>query len=198
LALAVGLLWLLFAQSSTLLLVIAIALIACEVYLAARTWFTPKPHDTACGSEATRDFHATIVLDPRQCSECLFEAFRIIDDVIALTENPVRPKVVELEQQHPEIVDLFHEMLSATALSDRDALESLSRNRVPLVLRQAGLAVMSFAPVEDVLATQFFDLEPMLDAACNEPVEMYPAVLRGDNVVRRGRVAVPSSYPTSC
>ena len=118
----------------------------------------------------------------------------VIDDAVEQAQlDPVpTPQPREIEQQFPEVIDLFHELLGARSLNDDAGLRKLVGARLTQVLRKAGIDVVSYPPPPERSAQGLFELQASSEPHINPHVVMYPALVRQALVVREGRVLVPA------
>ena len=60
---------------------------------------------------------------------------------------------------------------------------------------EQGIRPQIYQPDEQQSYREYFDFEPSIDPAANDYVTITPALLKGDRLLRRGRVIEPAYSP---
>ena len=205
LLLAAALIVTLISSHSWTAFILAALLVASEalVQLRARrpgTWFRKllglrktETSTIADAREAGPERRSVVRVDPRKFGDCLEDVFAVIDVVVeqAIPDPPPAPQSREIEQQFPEVVDLFYELLGASSLKDDDGLRKLVGGRLLQVLRREGIDVICYPPPPERAAERLYELQETSDPDVRPHLVMYPALVRDTHVVREGRVLVP-------
>jgi hypothetical protein len=64
---------------------------------------------------------------------------------------------------------------------------------LPQILMGQGIQAQIYRPDEERSYREYFDFEPSIDPAAKEYVTITPALVKGDRLLRRGRVIEPAS-----
>ena len=123
------------------------------------------------------------------------QAFDTVEGIVR-TVKESRPAVGRktLESEHIWVVELCQDLLSGLYTNDQRDFVSAAR-RVPQQLRLEGLRVLTHAEVAEtpeVSADSLFEFDPIADGHHDEPQTVYPAIMRGERVIRKGRVLRPA------
>lgn len=125
----------------------------------------------------------------------LHDKFEDIDNQVAKEINKVKPKppIPKLED-HPDILNFFQNMIGE--VSDEQANLPLLTNKwsqqLPDILNQNGIKVEFYQQgLED---TSKFDFVKNIDSEVREYITLTPALIKDNQVIRRGRVVKPASF----
>ena len=125
----------------------------------------------------------------------LHDKFEDIDNQVAKQGNKVQPKprTPKLED-HPDILNFFQNLMGEVS-DDQANVQSLTNNlsqQLPDILNQNGIDVVFYQPgIED---TSKFDFVKNIDPEIREYVTLTPALIKENQVIRRGRVVKPASF----
>jgi len=202
----VGLFWWLFALTSTLLsawipLVLLMALAGLEGVILVGwppslrlpvIWKLLSRGDNPARHPPSTNAPLIIVrVEGKRLLDALAEALSLIDRVVA--EVPPMPAVApgpRLEDL-PELLDLLHDLLGDSLLAD--APTTMKRLKgLPRILHTLGIQVLTYPPAHQETAREYFDVEPSLDQTNSAYLNLVPALVQGDRVLRRGRVIAPA------
>lgn len=128
---------------------------------------------------------------------CLEQAYAVIDRMVAefgARPSEVRP-VITLDLM-PDTLEFLQGLLGDAASVGQALPDTLALRlkQVPTLLRHSGIRAEYYRPgaTTPEQAQLWFELEPSLDPEVEHYVSTLPALLKGDDVLLRGRVIVPA------
>jgi hypothetical protein len=63
---------------------------------------------------------------------------------------------------------------------------------LPQILMEQGIQVQIYRPDAEPSYREYFDFEPSIDRSAKDYLTITPALLKGDRLIRRGRVIEPA------
>ena len=128
---------------------------------------------------------STVLLDN------LAEALNTIDLAVASVEEVNKPLASSGLEDLTEILDILQRLMGASFLQNPlMALELVKL--IPQTLMKQGIRVQSYQlSNEEQSLREYFEFEPSIDAAAKDYITVTPALLKGDRLLRRGRVIEP-------
>jgi hypothetical protein len=128
---------------------------------------------------------STVLLDN------LAEALNTIDLAVASVEEVNKPLASSGLEDLTEILDILQRLMGASFLQNPlMALELVKL--IPQTLMKQGIRVQSYQlNNEEQSLREYFEFEPSIDAAAKDYITVTPALLKGDRLLRRGRVIEP-------
>ncbi|HPS91116.1 MAG TPA: hypothetical protein PKV33_03075 [Methanothrix sp.] len=139
---------------------------------------------------------ASMSMDTKELLDYLERTLNVIDSTVAeyshLTE-PVKTKP-KLED-HPEVLE-FMQNLMGEALTLETPLPAIIQSRikeVPSILRKYGIRAQGYQNKASDTARGLFEFEPSIDPNLQNSVMVKPALIKGDEILLRGRVIEPST-----
>ena len=128
---------------------------------------------------------STVLLDN------LAEALNTIDLAVASVEEVNKPLASSGLEDLTEILDILQRLMGASFLQNPlMALELVKL--IPQILMKQGIRVQSYQlSNEEQRLREYFEFEPSIDAAAKDYITVTPALLKGDRLLRRGRVIEP-------
>jgi hypothetical protein len=211
---ATGLIVSLITAGAWMGFVLACLLIASGVFELVRRYglgVHPWLHDRSWGriqgasegehtGQASTKFRTVVRIDPPAVTDRLRAILCEIDEEVNAVLAPTTTTKVdserEIERLFPKVVDLFHDLLSASPdyLDDIDELKKLARGRVRWVLKDNGIDVLDHPPPPEYSTLEgLYERQETDDPAVGGPRVMYPALARKTQVVREGRILVPAN-----
>ncbi|NET59193.1 MAG: hypothetical protein F6K47_24550 [Symploca sp. SIO2E6] len=145
---------------------------------------TDKNSDAAAAQSPMVQVDSQVLLDK------LAEALNTIDSAVTIREGS--PKSLESSgiEELPELLNLLQRLVGASLLEKpRMALELTKL--VPQVLMEQGIHSQTYQPDDAQNNHQYFDFEPSIDPQAKDYITITPALLKGDRLLRRGRVIKP-------
>ena len=128
---------------------------------------------------------STVLLDN------LAEALNTIDLAVASVEEVNKPLASSGLEDLTEILDILQRLMGASFLQNPlMALELVKL--IPQTLMKQGIRVQSYQiSNEEQSLREYFEFEPSIDPAAKDYITVTPALLKGDRLLRRGRVIEP-------
>ena len=128
---------------------------------------------------------STVLLDN------LAEALNTIDLAVASVEEVNKPLASSGLEDLTEILDILQRLMGASFLQNPlMALELVKL--IPQILMKQGIRVQSYQlSNEEQSLREYFEFEPSIDATAKDYITVTPALLKGDRLLRRGRVIEP-------
>jgi hypothetical protein len=159
-------------------------------------------------SDAPRPLPATLrspTLPPALWTDFLEEALKATDDMVAehgKLELEARPKKVTPRiEDHPGVLSFLQDLLGWYARRQSDLQDETFyplrlhlEETLPDLLSRYSLSIRSYDPHTQETDTEIFDFEEEIGPQkLQSPQMIQPALLRNDQVVRKGRVILPKS-----
>jgi len=121
----------------------------------------------------------------------LAEALNTIDLAVASVEEVNKPLASSGLEDLTEILDILQRLMGASFLQNPlMALELVKL--IPQILMKQGIRVQSYQlSNEEQSLREYFEFEPSIDPAAKDYITVTPALLKGDRLLRRGRVIEP-------
>ena len=128
---------------------------------------------------------STVLLDN------LAEALNTIDLAVASVEEVNKPLASSGLEDLTEILDILQRLMGASFLQNPlMALELVKL--IPQILMKQGIRVQSYQlSNKEQSLREYFEFEPSIDATAKDYITVAPALLKGDRLLRRGRVIEP-------
>lgn len=122
----------------------------------------------------------------------LADALNTIDRAVAQAEEVKKPlgSTSGIEET-PELLNFIQMLIGASSLENPDMTLELTK-LLPQILIEQGIRVQSYRPNDEHSERGYFDFEPPIDQSAKDYVTLTPALLKGEHVLRRGRVIEPA------
>lgn len=122
----------------------------------------------------------------------LADALNTIDRAVAQAEEVKKPLGSSSEiEEMPELLNFIQMLIGASSLENPDMTLELTK-LLPQILIEQGIRVQSYRPNDEHSERGYFDFEPPIDESAKDYVTLTPALLKGEQVIRRGRVIEPA------
>lgn len=137
------------------------------------------------------DTQLPVQVDSTVLLDNLAEALNTIDLAVASVEEVNKPLASSGLEDLTEILDILQRLMGASFLQNPlMALELVKL--IPQTLMKQGIRVQSYQiSNEEQSLREYFEFEPSIDAAAKDYITVTPALLKGDRLLRRGRVIEP-------
>ena len=132
-----------------------------------------------------------VQVDSKVLIDNLGDALNTIDRAVAQAEEVKKSLGTSGIEEMPEILNFLQMLMGASSLENPEMTLELTK-LIPQVLMEQGIRVQSYRPNDDHSSRGYFDFEPPIDESAKEYVTLTPALLKGENVLRRGRVIEPA------
>ncbi|MEC4983972.1 MAG: hypothetical protein SAJ37_11200 [Oscillatoria sp. PMC 1068.18] len=129
-----------------------------------------------------------VQVDSQLLLDNLADALQTIDLAVTRVENNQQNLDSDGIEQLPELLNLLQRLVGASLLEKPQMALQLTK-LVPQVLIEQGISVQMYQSNGDRL---FFDFEPSIDPTTQEYITIAPALVKGDRLLRRGRVIEPA------
>ena len=129
-------------------------------------------------------------VDSNALLDNLAEALNTIDIAVAQVEEVNKPLAASGLEELTEILDLLQRLIGASFL-DNPLMSLELAKLIPQILNKQGIRVQSYQPNDAPSLREYFDFEPSIDPAAKDYVTLNPALLKGERLLRRGRVIEP-------
>jgi hypothetical protein len=121
----------------------------------------------------------------------LGDALNTIDLAVARVEEVNQPLEDHAIEELPELLNFLQRLIGASFLDKPQMMLELAKI-LPQILMEQGIRTQIYQP-KDPQNSAFFDFEPSIDPDTKDYVTITPALLKGDRLLRRGRVIEPAS-----
>ncbi|MCA1991286.1 MAG: hypothetical protein LDL41_04450 [Coleofasciculus sp. S288] len=135
--------------------------------------------------------HSIVQVDSKVLLDNLAEALSTIDLAVASAEEVKKsPESSGIEEQ-PELLNLVQRLMGASFLEKPQMALELTK-LLPQILMEQGIQSRIYQPDYEPSYREYFDFEPSIDPAAQDYVTITPALVKGDRLLRRGRVIEPA------
>ncbi|ACK71673.1 conserved hypothetical protein [Gloeothece citriformis PCC 7424] len=121
----------------------------------------------------------------------LADALNTIDHAVISVQGTKLENNSGLEEL-PELLNFLQRLMGANFL-ERPQMSLELIKLLPQILRQQGIYAQIYHPNDPQSERSHFDFEPSIDHSTQEYITLSPALLKGDRLLRRGRVIEPVS-----
>lgn len=121
----------------------------------------------------------------------LGDALHTIDLAVARVETWNHLNENRTLEDLPELLN-FLQKLIGTSFLDRPQMTSELVKLLPQILIEQGIRAQVYRPQDPHSNREYFDFEPSIDPSTQDYVTIAPALLKGDRLLRRGRVIEPA------
>lgn len=134
---------------------------------------------------------ATLRVESKILLDNLSDAIHTIDLAIARLEEWNKPKDDRTLEDLPELLN-FLQRLMGTSFLNRPQMTSELVKLLPQILIEQGIRAQTYQSQDPYSTREHFDFEPSIDPSTQDYVTIAPALLKGDRLLRRGRVIEPA------
>ncbi len=118
------------------------------------------------------------------------DALNTIDRAVAQAEAVKTLDSNSEIEEMPELLNFLQTLIGVSSLENPDMTLELTK-LLPQILMEQGIRVQSYRANDERSSRKYFDFEPPIDDTKNY-VTLAPALLKGEQVLRRGRVIEPA------
>lgn len=133
-----------------------------------------------------------VQVDSKVLLDNLSEALSTIDLAVASAEEVKKPLDASGIEELPELLNLLQRLMGASFLEKPQMAMQLTK-LLPQILMEQGIQAQIYQADDARSNREYFDFEPSIDPAAKDYVTITPALLKGDRLLRRGRVIEPAS-----
>jgi hypothetical protein len=141
-------------------------------------------------TEQVKSSQSILRVDSNLLLDNLSDALNTIDIAVAKVEvGSVSQDEFSIEEL-PELLNFIQKLMGASLL-DRPQMAIELAKLLPQILREQGISAEIYRPQESNIDREYFDFEPSIDPDSKDYVTISPALMKGDRLLRRGRVIEP-------
>jgi hypothetical protein len=154
-------------------------------------------HENSSGLQALEVPQIITRVDSKVLLDNIADALNTIDRAVAQTEAVKKPLdstggIVEI----PELLNFLQMLIGTSSLENPEMTLELTK-LLPQILMEQGIRVQVYRPNDEHSSRGYFDFEPPIDQSAKDYVTLAPALLKGEQVLRRGRVIEPQAYSSA-
>lgn len=127
-------------------------------------------------------------VDSKVFLDHLGDALNTIDLAVARLEESNKHEGDIAIEELPELLNFLQRLMGASKLDKPQMAYELAK-LLPQILMSQGINAQIYRSNSD---REYFDFEPSIDPDTKEHVTLTPALLKGDRLIRRGRVIEPA------
>jgi hypothetical protein len=131
-----------------------------------------------------------VQIDSKVLLDNLADALNTIDLAVASTEQVKKPLDGSGMEVLPELLNLVQRLIGASFLGKSQMALELTK-LLPQILMEQGIRAQIYRPDDTHSGREYFDFEPNIDRCAKDYVTITPALVKGDRLLRRGRVIEP-------
>ena len=136
-----------------------------------------------------------VQIDSKVLLDNLADALNTIDLAVASTEQVEKPLDGSGMEELPELLNLVQRLIGASFLGKSQMALELTK-LLPQILMEQGIRAQIYRPDDTHSGREYFDFEPNIDRCAKDYVTITPALVKGDRLLRRGRVIEPAYSET--
>ena len=129
-------------------------------------------------------------VDSKVFLDHLGDALNTIDLAVARVEGNKHEGDLAIEEL-PELLNFLQRLMGASKLDKPQMAYELAK-LLPQILMSQGINAQIYRPNDPQSDRGYFDFEPSIDPDTKDHVTLTPALLKGDRLIRRGRVIEPA------
>ncbi|HBB34045.1 MAG TPA: hypothetical protein DDZ80_29620 [Cyanobacteria bacterium UBA8803] len=130
-------------------------------------------------------------VDSQALLDNLADALNTIDLAVASAAKTHKPLDASGLEELPEVLNLLQRLMGASVLEKPQMALEIAK-LLPQILMEQGIRAQIYQPDDTNSDREYFDFEPSIDHSSTEYITITPALLKGDRLLRRGRVIEPA------
>ncbi|BAY79316.1 hypothetical protein NIES25_58000 (plasmid) [Nostoc linckia NIES-25] len=130
-------------------------------------------------------------VDSKVFLDCLGDALNTIDLAVGRVEESNKYEGDLVIEELPELLNFLQRLVGASKLDKPQMAYELAK-LLPQILMSQGINAKIYRPNDPDSDREYFDFEPSIDPDTKDRVTLTPALLKGDRLLRRGRVIEPA------
>ncbi len=151
-----------------------------------------KQENNSMSQELLKLPQPIIRVDSKVLLDNLADALNTIDLAVArVSEGNKHEDDLGIEEL-PELLNFLQRLMGASKL-DKPQMAIALAKLLPQILMSQGICTQIYQPNDTDSYREYFDFEPSIDPETKDYVTITPALLKGDRLLRRGRVIEPVS-----
>ncbi len=156
--------------------------------LEAALYFNKTNQSTS--SVAVAEPESVVQVDSKILLDNLASALNTIDIAVAQVEEVNLSHSSNGLEDLTEILDILQRLMGASSLENPLMALELAKI-IPQILMKQGIRVQSYQSSDEEHLREYFEFEPSIDTSAKDYVTLTPALLKGEKLLRRGRVIEP-------
>lgn len=133
----------------------------------------------------------SLQIDSNVLLDNIADALNTIDLAIASASTVKKSLDASGIEEAPELLNLLQRQMGASFLNKPQMALELTK-LLPQILMEQGISVQMYRPEQEPSYREYFDFEPSIDPTSKDYITITPALLKGDRLLRRGRVIEPA------
>ncbi|MDZ7956377.1 MAG: hypothetical protein RMY34_00455 [Aulosira sp. DedQUE10] len=150
-----------------------------------------NPEDNSTPPERLKLAQPVLRVDSKVLLDNLADALNTIDLAIARFEEGNKQAGETGIEELPELLGFVQKLMGASFL-DKPQMAIALTQLLPQILMEQGIRAQIFRANDPASDRNYFDFEPSIDPDTKDYVTLTPALLKGDRLLRRGRVIEPA------
>lgn len=131
-----------------------------------------------------------VQIDSKVFLDNLGDALNTIDLAVASAQEVKKNSDSSGIEEVPELVNLLQRLMGASFLENQYMAIELTK-LIPQILLSQGINALIYQANDAQSRREYFNFEPNIDRSAKDYVTITPALLKGDKLLRRGRVIEP-------
>ncbi len=132
----------------------------------------------------------TLRIDSQVLLDNIAEALNTIDLAVAQAQDGKKTVEANAIEEQPELLNLLQRLIGASFLEKPQMALELTK-LIPQILVEQGIEAKLYQPDDVKSHREYFDFEPSINPNAKEYITIAPALVKGDRLLRRGRVIEP-------
>jgi hypothetical protein len=150
-----------------------------------------KPENRSDSTQSVEVPQAIVQVDSQVLLDNLADALNTIDLAVTSAEPVKKPLDGSGIEELPELLNLVQRLMGASFLEKPQMALELTK-LLPQILMEQGIRSQLYRPDDAQSHREYFDFEPNIDRSAKDYVTITPALVKGDRLLRRGRVIEPA------
>src|SRR4028118_1918938 len=150
-----------------------------------------KQKNSSDSSQSVEVPQVIVQVDSNVLLDNLADALSTIDLAVASAETGKKALDASGIEELPELLNLVQRLMGASVLENPLMAIELTK-LLPQILMEQGIRAQIYRPNDEHTGREYFDFEPSIDRSAKDYVTITPALLKGDRLLRRGRVIEPA------
>ncbi|MBH8573576.1 hypothetical protein I8752_11230 [Nostocaceae cyanobacterium CENA369] len=130
-------------------------------------------------------------VDSKILLDNLTDALNTIDLAVARFEEVNKHQSDRGVEELPELLNFIQRLVGASFLDKPQMVNELAK-LLPQILMSQGIRTQNYQPKDPLSHREYFNFEPSIDPSTKDYVTITPALLKGDRLLRPGRVIEPA------
>ncbi|OUL24893.1 hypothetical protein [Nostoc sp. 106C] len=147
--------------------------------------------DNSTSQELLKLPQAVLRVDSKVLLDNLADALHTIDLAVARFEEGNKQEGDLGVEELPELLGFLQKLMGASFL-DKPQMAIALAQLLPQILMEQGIRAQIYRTNDPESDRNYFDFEPSIDPDTKDYVTLTPALLKGDRLLRRGRVIEPA------